>query len=227
VEEDPRTGNNKLTKAWLLRHDVTIAKEGTRKEVQLMARRNGVQETLVAQLQTKCVVCERTTKPFVVCSTPEGDGCGTRYCQWCHARCVAGDVIGQDHVRPVPWMKFTSNWKKKDDRYLHCQACADDASRDELMVPETGGWLTDAELDEVSAPQAEWIPDEEWATTPDGDWGDLDEEYRAVEETLHQHWYEHQVHLDHMDVDMAVGNEDDVDEIVIAFDFRPEVDLCQ
>jgi len=127
LPEDPRSHNKLLTAGWLRQRDLEYALHGTKKQVQRMVTANGLSLEVVAKPQKACAICRKVRcGPHVRCSTPDGDGCGKKYCSECDA---SGGLLPP--LRTPPRELFTKTWAVTRLSFLCSQDCAD-AARVEL-----------------------------------------------------------------------------------------------
>jgi hypothetical protein len=181
--------NSQLTQGWLRKQDVHLVLTGTRKQVQRVAKANGLPSEVVAEPQTKCDLCGEAPRggKYVRCRTIDGDGCGRRYCE----KCV---LLGlQPPLRPCPEELLTTKWLVSRMHFLCSPLCAAEASVIEVEQEVLhDNWreveLTDAERNEILENEAA-MDDEAWdelywddyaarveAEEQDADWGDTEDD---------------------------------------------------
>ena len=151
LPEDPRSHNKLLTQGWLRQRDLEYALHGTKNQVQRMMRANGLSLEAVAKPQRACALWGIVRGPYVRCSTPDGDGCGKKYC----SECLPCGGLLPPPLQTPPRHLFTKKWAVTRLSFLCSQVCADGACRAEYVEQSYDtGMLTDAEID-AAADEAE------------------------------------------------------------------------
>jgi len=207
LPEHPRSHNNLLTQGWLRQQELEYALHGTRKQVQRMVNANGLSLEVVAKVQKACALCEIVRGPFVRCSTPDGDGCGKKYCIVC---LPCGGLLPPP-LRAPPRGLFTKSWPVTRYSFLCSQDCADGACRVEYVEQSyEAGMLTDAEID-AAANEAERAMErrlEEWdMEQADMSYGEADPEgYRSHVNALEELADQREVMDNETEMEDAVGS---------------------